>query len=946
MRKVFAAEGRELSQSLADLHEKLTNASAEENRLIEAIKQQTELAQNATQNARNAEEKLAEIRQIAGENALQRERISRDFAHGSEQVADLEERSAALRQEIKTLNERLAAVSADAARLREKNLQSNSSLETEANALKAAEENYQKELRAARQIESEIEKMRHELFQHTTAAERLREIARHQENALERLAERAEGLEKEGERAAQTHAEKQNELLDLQTKIGYLRDDLQKLQAEKQAALNLAKTAREELQAAEKTLAKLRDETNSVKTRRETLEKLDNQNALLAPAVQKLFAAKGKIGVQPKGTLADFLRVEARFERAVEAVFGANLQTVIVENREDVNKISEWLKTNKSGSLSVTIGSFEQAKAQRRKDVKKISDLLGISDELEKILNEIFPQQLNFRLVENLAEAADFSEENCVTLNGEIVYRNRYFVFGNQNEKQGILSFKRELRELGKRAEELKIELENAETTVKNLRENFDNQENTILEIQSGIVLAERELMSSEVSAESLEQEIERAERHKRIVEDEKKRLEIERRDLENKRQKAELDSQIAESEREKTVARLDEISSSLAQAREKAERANHDLSEKRAAFAAAVERRRSLQNAARRVEQEQAELKSRIEIRNNDLSNAAAKLEQLRKSLAEMERQTANFNEEKEREGEEIASATKQLLAAREEADKKAAELNETNAKAARAKDTRSALEVQQAEIATRLQNLHETCLHDLNQPLQEIIATEEIEDFDLPSGKRRAEDLREKIESFGAVNLLALEELREAEERLLFLTSQRKDIVDSIAAAEDALDEIKRRSREKFEEAFTAINRNFSELFAEIFGGGRGEMSLLDAADVLESGVEIVAQPPGKRLQNLLLLSGGEKALTAIALVLAIFRFRPAPFCLLDEVDAPLDEANVGRFVEKIEQMAEKTQFIVITHNKRTMEAARALYGVTMEEAGVSKVVSVKFE
>lgn len=156
----------------------------------------------------------------------------------------------------------------------------------------------------------------------------------------------------------------------------------------------------------------------------------------------------------------------------------------------------------------------------------------------------------------------------------------------------------------------------------------------------------------------------------------------------------------------------------------------------------------------------------------------------------------------------------------------------------------------------------------------------------------------------------------------------------------------EIKERSRERFKEAFHAINANFVEFFTELFGGGRGEMTLQEAEDILEAGIEIVAQPPGKRLQNILLLSGGEKAMTAIALVMAIFKYRPAPFCLLDEADAPLDEANVGRFVDKIATMAEKTQFIVITHNKRTMEAARALYGVTMQEAGVSKVVSVKFE
>ena len=180
----------------------------------------------------------------------------------------------------------------------------------------------------------------------------------------------------------------------------------------------------------------------------------------------------------------------------------------------------------------------------------------------------------------------------------------------------------------------------------------------------------------------------------------------------------------------------------------------------------------------------------------------------------------------------------------------------------------------------------------------------------------------------------MLAVEELAETEERLDFLTAQRKDIVDSIASAEEAFREIKERSRAKFKQAFEAVNANFVQFFQELFGGGRGEMTLLESEDILEAGIEIVAQPPGKRLQNILLLSGGEKAMTAIALVLAIFKYRPSPFCLMDEVDAPLDDANVGRFVNKIAEMSEKTQFIVITHNKRTMEAAACL--VRRDNAG----------
>lgn len=201
-------------------------------------------------------------------------------------------------------------------------------------------------------------------------------------------------------------------------------------------------------------------------------------------------------------------------------------------------------------------------------------------------------------------------------------------------------------------------------------------------------------------------------------------------------------------------------------------------------------------------------------------------------------------------------------------------------------------------------------------------------------------------KIDDIGPVNMMALEELEEADERFQFLSEQRRDILDSIRLTEEALSEIKRRSRERFRHAFTHVNQNFQKMFVELFGGGRGEMILIDEEDVLESGIDIIAQPPGKRLQSVLLLSGGEKAMSAISLVLAIFQYKPSPFCILDEVDAPLDEMNVGRFADKVTEMSRETQFLVITHNKRTMESAKALYGVTMEELGVSKLVSVKFE
>jgi chromosome segregation protein len=303
-----------------------------------------------------------------------------------------------------------------------------------------------------------------------------------------------------------------------------------------------------------------------------------------------------------------------------------------------------------------------------------------------------------------------------------------------------------------------------------------------------------------------------------------------------------------------------------------------------------------------------------------------------------------------------------------------------------AAAHDHRGHIEVERARIESEAEHLTRSCFSELAMSIEDVVTSVELANTEvaieventsaeeqvsgvaeeisplplsastppqpgaLASGvdaaRERHNELRAKLDDMGPVNMMALEELEEADQRFQFLTEQRRDILDSIKTTEEALTEIKRRSRERFRHAFFHINENFQRMFVELFGGGRGEMMLIDEEDVLESGIDLIAQPPGKRLQNVLLLSGGEKAMAAIALVLAIFQYRPSPFCILDEVDAPLDEVNVGRFSEKIIEMSRDTQFLMITHNKRSMEAARALYGVTMEEPGVSKLVSVKFE
>jgi chromosome segregation protein len=416
---------------------------------------------------------------------------------------------------------------------------------------------------------------------------------------------------------------------------------------------------------------------------------------------------------------------------------------------------------------------------------------------------------------------------------------------------------------------------------------------------------------------------------------------------VERRRANAIIDAQESEAARLAATEAVTTATALLAEARRAAEAESEGLGGQRAAAAAATERRRGTAAELRRMEAEFADLASRVERHRSELVEMTERLVTLRASIAELEYQASTVAEEKAREEQEITGITSLLEEARQRADLLATQLSDLNKHAAEIRDLRAGIEVQRAEAQARLTFVRENCAAELNQSLEELAQEHQVDDeFDLETAQVRVEELRARIEGFGGVNMMALEELSENEARLLFLSTQRQDIVDSISSTEEALREIKRRSRERFRHAFEQINKNFSELFQELFGGGKGEMSLIEGDDVLEAGIDVIAQPPGKRLQNVLLLSGGEKAMAALALVLGIFHYRPSPFCLLDEVDAPLDEANVARFTDKVAQLSANTQFIVITHNKRTMEIARALYGVTMQEVGVSKLVSVRFE
>lgn len=952
LRQLYAAEGKYLSDLSEDLKLQLGVAEAAEIDLQAQVTAKEEAAKEATVAARAGEESLAELRRIHSNNALERDRAEREHLYKSDQIVNLNNRSETLRGEIATSEQRLKLLASELERLKaDEQHESSEHAKAEA-ALRESEDMHRGVAEALSAIEASMEAVRAQLLQHTAAVERFDEIARQLDNNLERLAARAEGLEREGARANETFSANQKQADELATSLALEEEKLVGLNAEKDELLAVTTDARNAQRAAEAELQTLQDEHSAKKHRLATLLELEEKRAVYTPQVQKIFAEEKNIGVSIAGVLADRLNVAQKAETAVETLFGAFLEAVVVESLADAKRLSEWLKANDIGRTAMIIlpkdGASAKAAAPGKGDT--IADHLGVSKDLEKVLRQIFPREMAARLVSDL-DAKDAADgEILVNYDGDLLLGGRLFVGGNRTStgtNESLLAFKRELSELEKICGDLAGGIEAASAKVESARAVLVENESKMVDLQSLIIKIDRGIHGLQIQVRSAREEIERAERHRRVVADEAGQIQSEIVEVTQKRGEAVNGKQAADTARLEAAASLERIAADLNDSREQTNAANTVLNEKRMVAATSDERRRSAVSALRRVENEGREIESRLAVQSLELNEAQARIKALHEEITGITDRIASAGNEISSETAELNAAINALAAARENSDRMSEDLADLNRRAGEARNERAAIEIRQAEAVTELKNTGENCLQELNIPLADLVSEiEPAEDFVLETARREANDLREKLDNFGAINMLALEELGEAEERHLFLTTQRQDIIDSIAATEEALREIKQRSREKFKAAFEAINSHFIEFFQDLFGGGRGEMTLLEADDILEAGIEVVAQPPGKRLQNILLLSGGEKAMTAIALVLAIFKYRPSPFCLLDEVDAPLDDANVGRFAGKIAEMSEKTQFIVITHNKRTMEAARALYGVTMQEPGVSKIVSVKFE
>ena len=910
-------ESYELERQLEERREACSQAAIETDRARQKMDYQAKLA----------EENTARIQQTEGE------------------VAAIERKLAELAQELDTERAAAEAIGAETGGVRER-----------LTAKTAELDSLQFQVR---QREAEQENLRQRVLRLLGESSTLR-------NQLAQIEEYLAGLERQSLRARGEEGGAQQEIEQLigerKAALGRLEQqqlELESLDQRRQRLETSLTESRQQAQTGRERAEGLRGEISRFEARRESLEEILSHRAYTTETVKNLFAAidQGRMGdFRAKGILADFIEVDPSFEKAIEEFLREELEYVVVQSWGEAEQGMRLLRAGMEGHATFLI----HPDGEPREEPSTMGPETGISGRLKdhvRLTNglgrsaaALLPRLNACYLAEGESDARRLSYQypDLYFLLPDGVCYHGYSLSGGRKTSSGPLGLKRELRELAPRLAAAAEAVEAETLALTRAEEGIARESQELETLRVEMQNREKTAVASEQDLKQINDRLNRANSRLSVA-----RLEIERLKEETARATGEQERNRAaveerEAARQEAEEALAEAREAIAQDQARAAHAAEEQAQLRAQLAALEERRKAALATATRVEQMLA-AESR---RRDEMAQQTAAWRAERDRLLEDNRRLAAQIEELTARQAQLDQQARDLEAALHQKRTRMAEIEESLKLSKQelevVRERRSAIEIHLVRLQSDLQHLAETCQHELGRPIAEISAREETprSSDDLAAIEQEYLQVKQKIESLGPVNVLALEEYQEAQQRFDFLDTQRQDLIDSIRDTQQAISEIDSVSRKQFLEAFEEINRNFRQTFATLFGGGVGEMRLTDETNLAESGIDIVAQPPGKRLQNVLLLSGGEKALTAIALLMAVFQYQPSPFCILDEVDAPLDEANVARYTKLIKQMAEQTQFILITHNKTTMEVAQTLYGVTMQEPGVSKLVSVKFE
>ncbi len=893
----------------------------------------------------------------ANEAAIELERATARERANTERVADLEGRIATATAELEVTRTQLAGIA-------EERAQQQKFLETaagEARAFRLQVEARQQEARTAAEevfsAERHMESTRRHAMHLLTLAGNARNHTAQAEESLAALEREAERLD-----AEMTQARDERESLGVESGQARLRfesaaDSLKRLEGEIAALREGLQAKRAEENALRGRINQLTNEQAAVAGRRDSLQALIRNHSYSTDTVRKLLkpGALGQ-GVSPVGTLADFLEVSGEFEAVVDEFLREELNYVVVESWVAAEQGVRLLKSGVDGRATFLIHPAEQI-ALFEEEPETISGpgILPLKDQIRMLngfgrsLEPVLPKLKHGYLVEDPLEAMRLALRHghafFLTPGGECFHNAT--VTGGKPASEGPLTLKRELREAENRLDKMAAGLAQAETEAAAVARSLEEMTAQLEASSTERRQAETEAANQGAALKQMDAEVQRVER--RLQEwtlqaaRNKDAREAKRSSIEQKREEtARLEAENAQAE-----ASLDELQAQLALMRQKREGLQQEAAQVTAELAGLEERRRGAEAAFQRIDRLHADLERRVLAIEQQRTAAVQEREQRvgdSGALAGCMEELANARSE--------ALALAQTLAAQSQEVRNQLSAIEAQLKTARAavdqlRDLRANRSSQVAKLCSDLEHLEASCLAEVNveaQLLRADVELQRIADEALAAEEETCRTLRQRIEQMGPVNMMALDEYKETAERHAFLETQRKDLIESIENTQETIKEIDQISRTKFDEAFARINENFALVFSRLFQGGQAFLRLTDAENQAESGLEIVASPPGKKLQNVLLLSGGEKALTALALLVGIFQFQPSPFCVLDEVDAPLDETNVGRLADLLHTLSKDTQFLLVTHSKRMMQSADMIYGVTMQEPGVSKVVSVR--
>lgn len=724
-----------------------------------------------------------------------------------------------------------------------------------------------------------------------------------------------------------------------------------------EAIINQKEEAESKIKQYENSINALSSEYRVKESRLKFLEETEKEKEGYIRSVKSLLLGCDKDANLKKGmhgVLANIIHSPKEYEIAIEMSLGAALQNVVTQTEQDAKKMVEYLRNNNLGRASFLPIATVKGKKIEKYSAKGIEGILGIASDLVKFDKKYEQIVLNLLgrtvIVEDMDVAIELAKQNqysfrIVTVKGDLINPSGAITGGSVAQKTvNILGRAREIEDLKKELSKLKSRIEKLE---KEKQEYLDSSEDVLEEI-TGL---EKNLQDIDIvyatdkqKLVAVEENIARIEKRLEKLKDEKVELQKQKEENLESKEKEKADIQILSDENIELNSVIEQFANLNKDNQRYIDDLNMDVT--------------NLKISVSSFDESEASIDEMVERINQDIQNNSLSIENKIKQKADIKQENSNLEEKiKELEAqiiqinEQVSNSSTQVSQLKENRLAKNQELDKTEKDFIQQLEVIDGLKEQIVKIDVKKTKIEEDIETVVNKLWEEYELTpNNVENYTKPENvaetTKRVNSLRNKIKDLGSINIDSIEEYAQTKQRYDFMCEQRLDLEDGISKLKKVIQDMTDIMKEQFAKQFEIINHNFGEVFKELFGGGKAELSLTDAENILECGIDIHVQPPGKKLQNMTLLSGGEKAFTAIALLFAILKINPSPFCVLDEIEAALDDVNVYRYADYLKKFTTNTQFLVITHRKGTMEAADTVYGITMEENGISKLLSMKLK